>query len=164
MPDLYAQITTSIRASSTSSSPGGNPRRRPAAAGVRQRFLSWIDLPVWARVFEVGCGSGAICRELGWRRCARSSASTLGPVLAKARGLASFTNLAFREGDARALLRGGRIRPGGLPHCLCHVGRSSVHGSASKCSARRDAVVDGDFRLQRRCLGDHDPQPAPTAQ
>jgi SAM-dependent methyltransferase len=107
MPDPYSQIASvdpevlpvlinamEVRAA--------DPRQK----AIRKSFLSTIAFPENASVLEVGCGSGAVCRDLAGLPNVREVVG-LDPspiFLAKARELASgIPNLRFDEGDARDL-------------------------------------------------------------
>lgn len=170
MPDLYAQITTLdpsvldilIKASETRAV---DPRQR----AIRQTFLSWIDLPDRARLLEVGCGSGAICRELAGLPKVREvvGLDPSGYILAKGRELAAgFTNLAFREGDARALPFAADEFDLVVFHtCLCHVPGPEKALTEARRVLRPGGtllVYDGDYATTTVALGDHDPLAACT--
>jgi ubiquinone/menaquinone biosynthesis C-methylase UbiE len=165
MPDLYAQITTLdpsvldvlIKASETRAV---DPRQR----AIRQTFLSWIDLPDGARLLEVGCGSGAICRELARLPKVREvvGLDPSGYILAKGRELATgVANLTFREGDARALPFAADEFDLLIFHTsLCHVPGPEDALTEARRVLRPGGtllVYDGDYATTTVALGDNDP-------
>ena len=79
-------------------------------AAARDTYLSLLGIAAGERVLEVGCGSGAVTREIARRVGSRGSAVGLDPssaLLAVARELAREAGLGdrveFREGDALRL-------------------------------------------------------------
>ena len=87
-------------------------RRAKAADEVaaRDAYLGLLDVTAGARVLDVGCGSGAVTREIARRVGSRGVAIGLDPsptLLAVARELAQEAGLGdwieFREGDALRL-------------------------------------------------------------
>ena len=165
MPDPYSQIKTvdpglldvlinamEIRAA--------DPRSRE----IRKAFLSGVDFPRAAHVLEVGCGSGAVCRELAqWRNVKQVVGLDPSPVfLAKARELADGTpNLRFDEGDAHALHYGdGEFDVVVFHTCLTHVlepARALAEAFRVLRSGGQVAIFDGDFSTMSVAIGDHDP-------
>jgi ubiquinone/menaquinone biosynthesis C-methylase UbiE len=84
--------------------------RSPDEVAVRAAYLDLLALGPGARVLEVGCGSGAVARDIARRVAPGGRVVALDPsaaFLAIARDLAErdglLPGLAFREGDARAL-------------------------------------------------------------
>ena len=77
----------------------------PQQAAMRQAYLGDIQFPTGARVLEVGCGTGAVTRELaGWPGVAEVVGLDPSPTfLASARRHHPATKVTFVEGDARAL-------------------------------------------------------------
>jgi SAM-dependent methyltransferase len=75
----------------------------PQQQAMRQTYLGDIAFPEGARVLEVGCGTGAVTRELAsWPGVAEVTG--IDPsltFLAAARRLSPPTNVRFMEGDAR---------------------------------------------------------------
>jgi ubiquinone/menaquinone biosynthesis C-methylase UbiE len=77
---------------------------------ARETYLTLLDISAGERVLDVGCGSGAVTRDIARRVGERGLAVGLDPsseLLAVARGLAERAGLGdrveFREGDARRL-------------------------------------------------------------
>ena len=81
MADVYATITDADPALVTQIAQILELRAAdPQQAAMRQTYLGDIAFPDGARVLEVGCGTGAVTRELaGWPSVPRSSASTPPP-------------------------------------------------------------------------------------
>jgi ubiquinone/menaquinone biosynthesis C-methylase UbiE len=84
--------------------------QRPDEQAVRRGYLDLLNLQSGERVLEVGCGSGAVLREIASRVGPTGTAVGLDPspaLLAVARELAAQAGVAerleLREGDARAL-------------------------------------------------------------
>jgi ubiquinone/menaquinone biosynthesis C-methylase UbiE len=84
--------------------------RSPDEVAVRAAYLDLLALGPGARVLEVGCGSGAVARDIARRVAPGGRVVALDPsaaFLAIARDLAErdglLPGLAFRKGDARAL-------------------------------------------------------------
>lgn len=136
----------------------------PRALAIRETFLAEVGFPDAARVLEVGCGSGAICRELATRP---GVAEVVGldpspAFLAKARDLAAgIPNLRFDEGDARSLSYDDQEFDAIVFHtCLTHVPgpeQALVEAYRVLRPGGRLAVLDGDYAATTVALGDHDP-------
>jgi SAM-dependent methyltransferase len=165
MPDPYSQIRTvdpavlqvlinamEVRAA--------DPRLRE----IRSVFLSHIEIPRGARVLEVGCGSGPVCRDLA-RVHDIGQVVGLDPspgFLTRARELADgIPNLRFDEGDAGSLpYVDGEFDAVVFHTCLTHV----MEPARALAEARRVlraggqlAIFDGDFSATSVATGDHDP-------
>ena len=120
--------------------------------------------PSGARVLEIGCGTGAICRLLAARP---EVGEVLGvdpsPVLlARARELASgIRNLSFREGDGRDLpLPGASFDVVVVHRVLSHVpDPEQVLGQAFRVLRPGGwlAVFDGDYATITLATGEPDP-------
>jgi ubiquinone/menaquinone biosynthesis C-methylase UbiE len=165
MPDLYSQITEvpndilegMIRAMELRAAD-------PNQQAIRQIFLGWVTFPPNAKVLEVGCGSGAVCRELAQ---ARGVGEVLGvdpsPVfIARARDLAAgIGNLGFVKGDARSLPLDENEFDVVLFHtCLTHVpGPEAALKEAFRVLRRGGQLViyDGDYSTTTIGLGADDP-------
>jgi ubiquinone/menaquinone biosynthesis C-methylase UbiE len=96
----------------------------PQQAAMRRAYLGDIRFPTGARVLEVGCGTGAVTRELaGWPGVAEVVGLDPSPTfLASARRHHPPTNVEFLEGDARALQFPDRSFDVVVFHTtLCHV-------------------------------------------
>jgi ubiquinone/menaquinone biosynthesis C-methylase UbiE len=99
----------------------------PQQAAMRRAYLGDIRFPSGARVLEVGCGTGAVTRELaGWPGVAEVVGLDPSPTfLASARRHNPPTNVEFLEGDARALQFPDRSFDVVVFHTtLCHVPES----------------------------------------
>jgi SAM-dependent methyltransferase len=165
MPDPYSRIRTvdpavlqvlinamEVRAA--------DPRLRK----IRSDFLSGIDFPRDARVLEVGCGSGPVCRDLA-RVPGVKQVVGLDPspaFLEKARELADGTpNLRFDEGDACSLHYGdGEFDVVVFHTCLTHVldpARALAEALRVLRPGGQLAIFDGDFTATSVATGDHDP-------
>jgi ubiquinone/menaquinone biosynthesis C-methylase UbiE len=165
MPDLYANITAvdpsiqnvlinamEVRAAD------------PRARAMREAWLSGVEFSDAARVLEVGCGSGAVCRDLA--QCPNvGTVQGLDPspvFLAKARELATgLTNLSFDEGDARSMPYADNKFDVVVFHtCLTHVPtpeKALVEASRVLRSGGQLAILDGDYATTTVAIGDHDP-------
>jgi ubiquinone/menaquinone biosynthesis C-methylase UbiE len=77
----------------------------PQQAAMRRAYLGDVRFPAGAGVLEVGCGTGAVTRELaGWPGVAEAVGLDPSPAfLASARRHHPAGNVQFVEGDARAL-------------------------------------------------------------
>ena len=165
MPDPYAQIASAeaevlnllievleLRAA--------DPRQKE----MRDAYLSWLSLPQDAHVLEIGCGTGAVARDVATRP---NVGDVVGldpsPVfLAKARELATgIPNLHFEEGDARALpYENNRFDAVIFHTCLCHVPDPPMALQEAYRVLRPNgqlAVFDGDYATTTCAIGDHDP-------
>ncbi|WP_157784669.1 methyltransferase domain-containing protein [Sinorhizobium fredii] len=165
MPDPYSQITTVapgildvlIKAMELRAAD-------PRSQAIRKVFLSLVDLPDAARVLEIGCGSGAITRELAHLpKVAEVVGLDPSPVfLAKARQLAAgIANLYFDEGDARSLPYADNEFDLAVFHtCLTHVpGPEKAVAEAFRVLRQGGhlAILDGDYSTTSVAVGDHDP-------
>lgn len=165
MPDPYSQITKvdpdvldillqamELRAA--------DPRQK----GIRDAFLSWIDIPESASVLEVGCGSGAVCRDLASRPMVGEvvGVDPSPAFVAKARELApGISNLRFDEGDARSLPYDDEAFDAVVFHtCLTHVpGPDKALTEAMRVLRPNGhlAILDGDYATTTVAIGDNDP-------
>jgi ubiquinone/menaquinone biosynthesis C-methylase UbiE len=113
----------------------------PQQQAMRQTYLGDIQFPQGARVLEVGCGTGAVTRELAnWPGVAEVIGVDPSPTfLAAARGLDPPSNVRFVEGDARALAVEDRSVDVVVFHTtLCHVpGPRGGLGEAARVAAPR---------------------------
>jgi ubiquinone/menaquinone biosynthesis C-methylase UbiE len=165
MPDLYSQITkvdpnvldVLIKALEVRAA---DPRQKQ----IREAFLSGIDLPGSAHVLEVGCGTGAICRELAQLpKVGKVVGLDPSPVfLARARELSEgMANLRFDEGDARSLPYDDGTFDAVVFHtCLTHVpGPEKALTEAMRVLRPNGslAVLDGDYATTSVAIGDDDP-------
>ncbi|MBP9173855.1 MAG: methyltransferase domain-containing protein [Rhizobiales bacterium] len=165
MPDLYSQITkvdpsvldVLIKAMEVRAA---DPRQKQ----IRVAFLSGLKLPDFGRVLEVGCGTGAICRELAYLPKVREVVGLdPSPVfLARARELSKgLENLHFDEGDARSLPYNDGTFDAVIFHtCLTHVpGPEKALAEAMRVLLPNGtlAVFDGDYATTSVAIGDNDP-------
>jgi SAM-dependent methyltransferase len=135
----------------------------PQQRELREAYLTDIDFFAGARVVEVGCGPGPVSRALASRPGIEVVGVDPSPLfIAKARELArDLPNLAFVEGDARALpFEDDSFDVLVFHTTLCHVpGPELALGEALRV-LRRDgvlAVFDGDYATVTCALGDSDP-------
>lgn len=165
MPDPYSHVT-SVDASVLQRLIDAMELRAadPRTRGIREAVLSWMDFPRDARVLEIGCGSGAVCRELArWPNVNEVIGLDPSPVfLAKARDLAAdIINLRFDEGDARALPYASGQFDAVLFHtCLTHVPnpqQALIEACRVLHAGGRLGILDGDYSTTSVATGDHDP-------
>lgn len=165
MPDPYSEIKTvdpsvlevliramELRAADTRS------------RAIRETFFSWVDFPQRARVLEIGCGSGAVCRELAQRP---NVAEVVGldpspTFLARAAELANgIPSLRFDEGDARSLpYKEDEFDVVVFHTCLTHVpGPEKAIAEALRVlrPVGQVAILDGDYATTTIAIGEHDP-------
>jgi ubiquinone/menaquinone biosynthesis C-methylase UbiE len=165
MPDAYAQIT-SLEPIALEQLISVLERRAsdPQQQAMRDAYLSFMALPDGARVLEIGCGTGAVCRDIA-RRAEIGEVTGLDPspiFLVKARELAvGIPNLRFEEGDARKLPYADGAFDAVIFHtCLSHVPSPEIalaeaHRVLKK--AGHLAIFDGDYASATVAVGDHDP-------
>lgn len=165
MPDVYANITDAdpdvldVLVNALEVRAAEDQQRE-----MREAYLSRINFPESAHVLEVGCGTGAVSRELAsWPKIRDVTAIDPSPVfLAKARELgAELTNLSFQEADARSLpFDDGSFDVVIFHTCLCHVpGPEKALEEAFRvlCSQGQIAIFDGDYATTTLATGDFDP-------
>jgi ubiquinone/menaquinone biosynthesis C-methylase UbiE len=165
MPDAYAQITT-LEPTALEQLISVLERRAsdPQQRAMRDVYLSFMALPDGAKVLEIGCGTGAVCRDIA-RRARIGEVIGLDPspiFLAKARELATgIPNLRFEEGDARKLPYDDGAFDAVIFHtCLSHVpSPESALAEAHRVLKKAGylAVFDGDYASSTVAIGDHDP-------
>lgn len=166
MPDPYSQTTTvhpsllgvlikamELRAADSRS------------RAIREKFFAFVDFPEAARVLEIGCGSGAISRELA--HCPNVGEIVgLDPspvFLAKARELAAgIPKLRFQEGDARVAqpFNDDAFDVAVFHTCLTHVpGPEEAVGETVRVlrPGGQLAILDGDYSTTTVAVGDYDP-------
>jgi ubiquinone/menaquinone biosynthesis C-methylase UbiE len=165
MPSAYAEITTLDPATleqlmSALESRAANPRER----AMRESYLSFMGLPDGARVLEVGCGTGAVSRDVAYRaRIGEVVGLDPSPVfIARARELAAgVSNLIFEEGDAHNLPYEHRSFDAVIFHtCLSHVPSPEIALAEAHRVLRAGgylAIFDGDFASRTIAIGEHDP-------
>jgi SAM-dependent methyltransferase len=165
MPDIYSVITTVdpavvAQVADAMEISAADPQHREMVAA----YVADLELGDEARVLEIGCGTGAIAREL-----ARSPGvgEVLGvdpsPILlARARELsAGIDSVSFQEADGRRLaLPDAAFDAVVLHRVLSHVpGPEDVLAEAYRVLRRggRLAVFDGDYATITLATGDADP-------
>jgi ubiquinone/menaquinone biosynthesis C-methylase UbiE len=106
MADVYAMITDAdpalvARIAEVLELRAADPQQQ----AMRRAYLADIAFPDRARVLEVGCGTGAVTRELaGWPQVAEVTGIDPSPTfLDRARALDPPANIRFVQGDARDL-------------------------------------------------------------
>jgi ubiquinone/menaquinone biosynthesis C-methylase UbiE len=135
----------------------------PQQAAMRRAYLGDIQFPPGARVLEVGCGTGAVTRELaGWPGVAEVVGLDPSPTfLASARRHHPPTNVEFLEGDARALQFPDRSFDVVVFHTtLCHVPEPErALGQAARVLRPGGwlAVFDGDYATTSVAISPADP-------
>lgn len=107
MPDVFANIT-SVPDEMVEMVAGVLETRAaiPSQQEMLRDYLSEISFPENAKVLEVGCGTGAVCRVIGkWPNVANVIGVDPSPVLiSKARELSDgMTGVEFEEGDGTSL-------------------------------------------------------------
>jgi ubiquinone/menaquinone biosynthesis C-methylase UbiE len=165
MPDVYATISEAELAvveqlAEILELRAADPQQRE----MREASFSDIPFPTGARVLEVGCGPGPVARAL-------ASTPGIGEVigvdpslvfLEKGRELArDLANLAFLEGDARALpLEDSSFDVVVFHTTLCHVPGPEVALAEALRVLRGGgllSVFDGDYATVTFACGDFDP-------
>jgi ubiquinone/menaquinone biosynthesis C-methylase UbiE len=165
MPDVYASITdvdpaVVERVGEAMEISAADPQHRAMVAA----YLDDLAAPAGARVLEIGCGTGAIARELAARE---EIAEVVGidpsPILLEtARRLAAGTaSLSFAEGDGRALPFAAPEFDAVVIHrVLSHVpGPEAVVAEAARVlrPGGRLVVFDGDYATITLATADVDP-------
>jgi ubiquinone/menaquinone biosynthesis C-methylase UbiE len=130
---------------------------------MRRAYLGDIAFPEGASVLEVGCGTGAVTRELaGWPGVAEVVGLDPSPTfLRSARQHVRLRNVRFVEGDARSLQFQDRSFDVVVFHTtLCHVPDPEVAlGEAARAlrSGGWLAIFDGDYATPTVAVGPADP-------
>ena len=165
MPDIYATIAEQSkeiqeRLAGVLEIRAANDQQR----AMLETYLSEIDFPDGARVLEVGCGTGPICRVLaGWPGVGEVVGADPSPVfIEKAREQArEILNLSFELTDGRSLSFGdGEFDAVVFHTVLCHVpGCEKVLAEGFRVLKPGGwvAVFDGDYATTTLANGDHDP-------
>ena len=126
----------------------------PQQKAMRDAYFADLGLPSSARVLEVGCGTGAVCRAL-------AELAETGEVVG------ALPNVEFVEGDAAALpLANGSFDAVVFHTTLCHVPEPEVAlGEAVRVLRRggRLAIFDGDYATLTCATGGSDPLQACAA-
>ena len=165
MPDVFANIN---QATSETLAVVANVLETRAAIPQQQEmlqtYLSEIPFPPQARVLEVGCGTGAVCRVVA-RQPQVGEVVGVDPspyLLERARELSADTaKIVYQEGDGKALpFEAASFDVVVLHTILTHVpGPEHVLNEAHRV-LRPDGwlgVCDGDFSTMTIALGDFDP-------
>jgi ubiquinone/menaquinone biosynthesis C-methylase UbiE len=165
LPDVYATITEADLAVLESLAGVLELRAAdPQQQAMREEYFSRIEFPPGCRVLEVGCGTGAVTRALAsWPGVGEVVGLDPSPTfLERGRELArDLANLAFVEGDARALPLGDDSFDVLVFHTtLCHVPEPEAALTESLRVLRPGgllAVFDGDYATTTLASGDSDP-------
>jgi ubiquinone/menaquinone biosynthesis C-methylase UbiE len=170
MPDVYATIADAEPTLVTQIAEVLELRAAdPQQQAMRQAYLRDIAFPQGARVLEVGCGTGAVTRELAaWPGVAEVIGVDPSPTfLATARRLDPPANVRFMEGDARALdLQDRSFHVVVLHTTLCHVPGPHLALAETARVLRPGgwlAVFDGDYATTTVALHPSDPLQACAA-
>ena len=163
MPDVYATIDQAPEA--LQHQLADVLELRAADAQQRAMLEAYLaDVPLsGARVLEIGCGTGAICRRL-----ARDAATVLGidpsPVFVK-RAQALAPELDFQVADGRELPFGNDTFDVVVCHtALCHIPDCERVLSEARRVAQHLAIFEGDYATTTVAIADNDPlQPCADA-
>jgi ubiquinone/menaquinone biosynthesis C-methylase UbiE len=165
MPDVYTSIAEAVpdlvdRLADTLEIRAADPAQR----AMRDAYLTEVAFPPGARVLEIGCGTGAVARDLAVRpHVAEVVGIDLSPrLLDRARQLSEgIVSLSFEEADGRRLpFSDGVFNVVVMHTLLCHVpGPENVLAEAHRVLRAGGwlAVFDGDYATTSVALGDHDP-------
>ena len=141
----------------------------PQQGAMRDAYFADLGLPSSARVLEVGCGTGAVCRALT-RLPETGEVVGVDPspgFLDLARSLADALPIEFVEGDAKALpLADGSFDAVVFHTTLCHVPDPEVALREAVRVLRRGGrlpIFDGDYATVTCATGDSDPLQACAA-
>jgi ubiquinone/menaquinone biosynthesis C-methylase UbiE len=165
MPDVYATIAeidvaTQEQLADILELRAADSQQR----AILESYLSEIEFSQRARVLEIGCGTGSVIRVLA-RHPGVAEAVGVDPspvFIAKARELsAELNNVAFEEGDGRALRFADRDFDAVVLHTtLCHIPQPErVLAEAFRVwrPGGALAVCDGDYATITVALGESDP-------
>src|SRR5512144_2330736 len=138
----------------------GERRQREMLAA----YLTAISFPPEARVFDVGCGTGAVARVLSeWPGVGEVIGVDPSPVfIERARQLAAqLQNVSFCVGDARSLdFKDASVDVAVVHTCLCHIpGPEQVLAELRRVLRPGGwlAVFDGDYATTTVAIGEFDP-------
>ena len=165
MPDVFANITTADDATLAMIGDVLETRARiPSQQAMLRSYLSEIDMPDAARVLEVGCGTGPVCRLVaGWPAVGEVvGVDPSAGLLARARELsAGLDNIVYREADGSALpFDSGAFDVVILHTLLTHVpSQEQILAEARRVLDVQGwlAVCDGDFSTASVAISDDDP-------
>jgi ubiquinone/menaquinone biosynthesis C-methylase UbiE len=136
----------------------------PAQQAMRRELLERIPFPASAKVLEVGCGTGVLCRTMaGWPGVESVDGVDPAPsLIARAMDLAAaIANVWFSVGDGRDLPFGdGAFDVVVFDSTLCHIpGPDSALAEAVRvlCPEGVLAAFDGDYATTTVSLGANDP-------
>jgi len=165
MPDVYVTIEQAdpevvARLADILELRAADPQQR----AMRDDYLTDLAPAADARVLEIGCGTGAVTRDLAGRAPAgRAVGMDPSPLFVEqaARRAEGIANLSFVCGDGRALPFGDAAFDAVVCHTsLCHIPEPErVLAEARRVLAPegRLAVFDGDYVTTTVALYAHDP-------
>lgn len=164
MPDVYSVITTVVPAvveqvADAMEISAADPQHHAMVAA----YLGDLDLAGGARLLEIGCGTGAITRQLT-RLPGVASVTGIDPspfFVARAKELASDLPIDFDRGDARYLDLPSEAFDAVIFHtALCHVPDCELALDEAHRVLRpggRLAVFDGDYATMTMARNERDP-------
>jgi ubiquinone/menaquinone biosynthesis C-methylase UbiE len=165
MPDVWATVSqldaaTQQRLAEVLETRGADPQQQ----AMRRAFLAEVNFPAQARVLEVGCGTGVLCRVLArWPGVTEVVGIDPAPsLLARAHELAAdLPNLTFQQADGRSLPLGDHTFDVVVfDSTLSHI-PDPERALAEAFRVLRPkgwlAAFDGDYATTTVALGDDDP-------
>lgn len=165
MPDIYANVTETDpalleRIADVLEIRAAEPQQQAMLAS----YLAEVPFPSSARVLEIGCGTGAVSRQIAARPDVAEviGADPSSVLLGRARHLGEgIPNLHFEEADGRALPFPNASFDVAVGHTvLCHVpGPEGVLHEAFRVLRPGGwlAIFDGDYVTVSVAIADNDP-------
>jgi len=165
MPDVFANITKTPADMVAMVADVLETRAAiPSQKDMTQTYLGEIDFPKDAKVLEVGCGTGPVCRVLATLPNV-AEVTGVDPseiLLEKARGLSTdFDNITYVEGDGKTLNFDDASFDVVILHTiLTHVPDPQQILSEASRVLKKDGILgvcDADFATATLCSVDLDP-------